>query len=282
MVGENLVGMRGGDGFFDGYNPFALYGAAERGRGKPLPPHLVFAELDQENPDDACAFLNAYGPLQGTNFFLPLSAHEHKKWKKLESKSPSPERHFRSTLGQVPLLPDPPTPQDHFYSCPLASFWKAQSEFELALRLHSALDSRPDQLAGKANPLAPHAKIQLILATKKQQWKIQGRNIERQYINRARDFVATTVNKHLEVMSPRIARVPNSTAVTAVWGRYTLLQAMYLMLFLDIAGWTGRITQCEKCHSLFYTVLKRTKYCSTKCENRDRALRAYYKKKGGS
>jgi predicted RNA-binding Zn ribbon-like protein len=114
------------------------------------------------------------------------------------------------------------------------------------------------------------------------QWKIQGRNVEGQYINRARDFLATTVNQHLVAMSPRIARAPNSTDVTAVWGCYTLLQAMYLMLFLDIAGWTGRITQCEKCHSLFYTVLKRTRYCTTECENRARALRAYHKKKGGS
>jgi hypothetical protein len=269
VMGKDLVAMRGGDGFFDGYNPFDLYGAAERGRGKRLPPHLVFAELDQENPDDACAFLNAYGPLEGTNAFLPLSTDEHKKWKKLASKSPSPERHFRSVLGQVPLLPDPPTPQDDFYSYPLTQFWRAQVEFELALRLHAALADRIDRVRG----------IQQILAAREMKWDVKGPNIERQYVDRARKLVMTTVNLHLSVLQPRVARVPNSGVVTGVWGCYSLLEAMYLMLFLDIAGWRGRIAQCEKCGSLFYTELERGKYCSPNCENRARALRAYHRKR---
>jgi hypothetical protein len=266
----NLVGMRRGNGLSDGYNPFDLYGAAERARGKPLPPHLVFAELDKESPDDACAFLNAYGPLESTNLYWPLKEEERREWKKRASKSPSPEEHFRSTLGDVPVLPKPPAPQggEDFYGYSLALFWLQQSEFELALRLHTALGSRNKQLE----------EIQLRLALAGVQWEIRGRNIEREYINRARDFVMTTINKHLRAMSPRVSRVPGSSSVTAVWGCYTLLEAMYLMLFLDIAGWNGQIVQCEKCHSVFYSALQRGKYCSTKCENRARALRSYYKK----
>jgi hypothetical protein len=268
-MGQDFVGMRGGDGFFNGYNPFDLYGAAERARGKPLSPHLVFAELDQSDPNDACAFLNAYGPLEATTDIRNLKEDERAKWKNMAAKSPVPEEHFRSTLGEVPLLPSAPTLQDDdYYCCSRSLFWGYQSEFEMALRLHSALESPTDQIG----------KIRRTLSAKGTQWNIRGQNIERQYINRARQVVMTTVNKHLQLMSPRLARSPGGSTVTAVWGCYTLLQAMYLMLFLDIAGWSGRIVQCEKCHSVFYTGLDRVKYCSPVCENRARALRAYHKK----
>jgi hypothetical protein len=271
-MGKDLVGMRGGNSLFDGYNPFDLYGAAERSRGKPLPPHLVFAELDKDVPDDACAFLNAYGPLVGTNIYQPLTAGEERQWQGLASNSPSPENHFRSTLGQVPLLPNPPVPQNLFWAYPLKKFWKDQSEFELALRLHSAMGARTERLQ----------KIRRSLTATGTQWNITGRNSEIQHVERARDCVRTTVNSHLSLMQPRIARVLNSDRVTGVWGCYSLLEAMYLMLFLDIAGWSERIAQCEKCHSLFYTALKKCKYCSPICENRARALRAYHNKKGVS
>ena len=121
VMGEELVGMRGGNGLSDGYNPFDLYGRAERARGRPLPPHLVFAELDEEDPNDACAFLNAYGPLDATNSFRMLSARERREWEKTALKSPSPEDHFRSLLGEVPLLPDPVTPQEDHYDYQLSS-----------------------------------------------------------------------------------------------------------------------------------------------------------------
>jgi hypothetical protein len=273
VMGDDLVGMRGGDGFSTGYNPFDLYGAAERKRGKPLPPHLVFAELDEPNSDDACAFLNAYGPLEGTSEYLPLSARERKDWKKLATKSPQPEEHFRSTLNEVPLLPNSPVPQNDFYRYPLSLFWKSQSEFELTLRLYVTLHARTDR----------RRKIQQVLAGKQMQWDIEGHNSERQYTERARQFVMTSVQLHLSEMRPRIAREPNSaTGLRGVWGCYSLLEAMYLMLFLDIAGWSGRITQCEKCHTLFWTTLDKGKYCSPVCENQDRSLRAYHRRKGDS
>ncbi len=273
-MGEDLVGLRGGSGFFRGYNPFDLYGAAERGRGKPLPPHLVFAELDKEEPDDACAFLNAYGPLVGTNSFRFLAPHSVNLWKSLTKQSPAPHEYFRSRLGDAPLLPDQPEPEQQYYGYPLTAFWMAQSQFELALRLHTALDARTDQLQ----------KIQQILAVKKIKWNVKGPNKERQYIDGARKLVIETMNSHLSTVQPRVARVPPRQAVeiTGVWGCYSLLEAMYLMLFFDIAGWSGRIAQCEKCGSVFYTTLDKGKYCTPMCENRARALRAYHNKKGGS
>ena len=71
-------------------------------------------------------------------------------------------------------------------------------------------------------------------------------------------------------------------AVEGVWGCYSLLSAMYLMLFLDIANRNTRIVQCEKCGTLFYSGLERVRYCSAECENPARALRAYHRKKGRS
>ncbi len=275
VVGENLVGMRG-NGFADTYNPFDLYGVAERARHKALPPHLVFAELEQE-PDDACAFLNAYGPLERLQDHEFLREDELRQWKKASSASPSPEGHFRSMLGEVPLLPDPAEPEkDDFYTYPLKQFWEAQSKFELALRLYSALSSSPaDQ----------YSSIRRTLQTLDLNWKIGGRNIERQYVERAREFVISTLNLQLEFMQPRIVWDPqaaNGATLMGVWGCYSLLEAMYLMLFLDIASRGTRIVQCEKCGALFYTDLERGRYCSATCENRARALRAYHKKKGGS
>ncbi len=274
MIGQDLVGLRGGNGFFRGYNPFDLYGAAERERCKPLPPHAVFAELDKDEPDDACAFLNAYGPLSGTNSFLLRSALKLDLWKSLTATSPEPQEYFRAKLGTPPLLPDPPAPEDEFYSYPLAEFWRVQRGFELTLRLHTALEASANQAQ----------KVQQVLANMKIKWSVQGPDKERQYIDRARTQVITTMNAHLLTLQPRVAGVPpaSATAVTGVWGCYTLLEAMYLMLFFDIAGWRGRITQCEKCRSLFYTTLERGKYCTPVCENRARALRAYHNKKGGS
>ena len=99
----DLVGRRCGDGIFDGYNPFDLYGAAERTRGAPLPPHLVFAELDKENSNDACAFLNAYGPLEATNSFRCLTPKEWKQWEKAASTSPEPEKYFGPDSGKFLL-----------------------------------------------------------------------------------------------------------------------------------------------------------------------------------
>ncbi len=70
----------------------------------------------------------------------------------------------------------------------------------------------------------------------------------------------------------------SGSTIAGVWPCYSLLEAMYLMLFLDIASCGVRIAQCEKCLKLFYTDRKKGKYCSAICENRARALRAYYRR----
>ena len=188
-----------------------------------------------------------------------------------EDVSPRPEKYFLDSLGVVPIFPDAPTPKHDFHEYPIERFWEAQSKFEFALRLQSALTAQ-------SNPVD---KIKAMLAEIGINWEIKGPNAERQYIWRAQGMVADLINPQLVAMSPRIARAPRM-GLSGVWACYTLLQAMYLMLFLDIAGWAARIAECEKCHSLFYADRNKVRYCSPNCENRARSLRAYYRKKGDS
>lgn len=278
VINEQLIGRRCGNGFLGGYNPFDLYGAAERTRCKPLPPHLVFAELDRGNEQDACSFLNAYGPLAGTDNFLLLEKDKLKHWKSLADKSPRPEKHFLDMLGTLPLLPDLANPEREFCSYSLSQFWEDQSEFEHVLRLQVALSSS-----------ARIQKIQQILGIKTAKpkgdgpaAKIENSVAEKRLLAQARKILMKTMNSHLATIPPRIAFDLKTGGISGVWGCHTLLQAMYLMLFLDIVGWGGRIAQCEKCNSLFYSALDKGRYCSAPCENRARALRAYHKKKGGA
>jgi len=269
LVGQDLIGERGGDLDY-GYNPFELYGAASHARGQPLPPHLVFASLDRTVVQDACAFLDAYGPLEGTNQYDMLTADCKSKWEEVSAQRNSPEEHFRAILGQVPLLPPPPIPQDLYHCYNLKQFWEAQSRFELALRLSSALNSPTDQLA----------EVQRALRRMDEKWNFEGPNAERSYIRRAQGLVFETLNSSLQTMPPRVTRdLSSATAIAGVWPCYALLDAMYLMLFLDIASRGARIAQCEKCARLFYTDREKGKYCSTVCENRARALRAYHRRR---
>jgi hypothetical protein len=290
VIGDDLVGRIGAD-FYEGYNPFNLYANAKPGRGEALPPHLVFAELG-ETAEEACAFLNAYGPLDSSGIIgTRLTRTELKTWQQASAKSSSPEDVFSKTFGRVPLLPPGGNPQDYFRRYQLDQFWREQSEFELALRLSGALNSVPSER---------YRNIRRALTIVGTDWKIrrgsisgfgldelpllglQGQGVELQYINAALYFVRHTINSHLSMTTPRIVPKLGSVAVEGVWGCYSLLGAMYLMLFLDIASRGMRIVQCEKCGTLFYSDLARVRYCSFNCENQARALRAYYRKKGES
>ena len=270
-IGDDLIGMIGAD-LGTGYNPFDLYGAARPGRNEPLPPHLVFAELE-ENARSACAFLNAYGPLRGRMASVagPLKPAHLKKWKHLSENSPTPEEFFRETLGVPPLLPPPPTPTRDFHESSLANFWFEQSEFELTVRLVTALNSHPGE---------QYRNIRRALNRVGVDWG--GRHTERWYVTRAIEQVRETMNSELSLTPPRVVPTLDFNAIEGVWGCYSLHQAMYLMLFLDIASRGMRIAQCEKCETLFYTQRERGRYCSALCENRARALRAYHNKKGRS
>ena len=194
-----------------------------------------------------------------------------RRWKQASKNSVAPEEFFRDILGVPPHLPPPPTRTNYFHRSSLAQFWYEQSEFESALRLFIALNSPPAE---------QYRNIRRALDRVGVDWDIKGRHIERSYISTAREYVRETINSKLWLTLPRVVPTLDSTTVEGVWGCYSLLHAMYLMLFLDIASRGMRIVQCEKCETLFYTELERGRYCSALCENRARALRAYHKKKG--
>jgi hypothetical protein len=84
-----------------------------------------------------------------------------------------PTEYFYSFLGQIPLPPEEPVPEEELYCCSATSFWKVQSKFELVFRLYAALDSRGDH----------YKKIKQVLATTGIEWKIEGTDAEKQFIN---------------------------------------------------------------------------------------------------
>ena len=89
IVGKRLIGRLGA--LHTAYNPFKLYGSAGRGRHEAKPPHIVFAELD-DTPQDACAFLNAFGPLL-MEYAFP-APKQLSDWREASVGSPSPAQHF--------------------------------------------------------------------------------------------------------------------------------------------------------------------------------------------
>ncbi len=236
------------------YNPFDLYGQARAGRNNPLPPHLVFAELGDDEAA-ACAYLNAYGPLQPE--YTDPNQQTCAEWRKLSGKSPEPPTYFRNSLNIDAMLPPRPHRGIAFHAVSLERFWRLQSEYELTVRLVSAVFIR------RAFAIA--------------EVRCDARN-DRELIEEATEHVKPTINRYLDRMSPRIVRTPNRRSIEGFWACYSLLQALYLMLFLDIASRGVRIVSCEKCTRLFYADRERVMYCSPMCENRARALRAYHKK----
>jgi hypothetical protein len=258
-----------------GYNPFELYGHAKQGRGEALPPHLIFAELTKGD-ESACAFLNAFGPLRRPYAIGPwdqLTRDQLKAWSGRVKVSPAPEVYFPASLGIVPLLPSPLTPQSAYVRTSVSDFWRDQAEFNLTLRLHSALCAPPSD---------QYNSILRILSAAGISWSIKGPDVERRYVRNAIDYVRDQMNSNLDMTTPTITRALDGSTVRGVWGCYSLLEAMYLMLFLDIASRNAKIVQCEKCSRLFYSSRQKGKYCSPECENRARALRSYYKKKGAA
>jgi len=212
---------------FKGYNPFDLYAAAKPGRGEALPPHLVFAELG-ETAEEACAFLNAYGPLDSSGIIgTRLAKTELKAWEKASAKSSTPEEVFRKILGEVPHLPSLGKPQDDFRRYRLDQFWQDQSEFELALRLSGALNSAPSER---------YRNIRRALTIVGTDWQFrhgsisgfgleelpllgrQSQGVELQYIFAALHFVTRTINSHLSITTPRIVAKLGSVAVEGILG----------------------------------------------------------------
>jgi hypothetical protein len=265
MNGE-LIGLVGSPQ--NAFNPFDLYGLSKTGRSKARPPHVVFADLDESN-QAACAFLNAYGPLR--LWFEAGNTQIYALWRKLYADS-SPQDYFRSAMGIEALVPPRPRSEESigFHCFTLKQFWEEQQRFELAARLVAAL----------AGPTSKRSDfIRRALAVAEKHWKTQ---TDKELLEKATGHVKHAMNKALNAMSPRIMRTLDRQKLDGVWGCYSLIQALYLMLFLDVASRNTRIVICEKCGKLFYGNQRDVSFCSYVCENRSRALRAYHRGKATS
>jgi len=260
IVGERLFGRLGA--LHTAYNPFKLYGSAGRGRHEAKPPHIVFAELD-DNPQDACAFLNAYGPLLMEYAFL--DAKQLSDWGETSAGSPAPAQHFEEVGIKAQIPTRPRHCSSAYCACDLDRFRKVQWEFELTFRLALAIREKADVRTSAIKTVLKNAGVG---------WKGSGEAL----LQKAIDHVRSTINDNLDLSSPRVVRTINRRSVEAVWGCYSLLASLYLMLFLDLIG-AHRTVACRKCGMIFYADRSRVLYCSGLCENRARALRAYYKTK---
>lgn len=259
IVGERLVGRLGAAQ--TAYNPFTLYGSAEGGRHKDRPPHIVFAELE-DTRQDACAFLNAFGPLLME--YAVLDSNELSEWKKASAGSPDPAEFFEEVGIKAQIPPRPQRCSAAFYECDLEQFQKLRSEYELTFRLALALQ-KADARTSAIKSAVKNAGLE---------WKESGERL----LQKAIDHVRGTINDNLDLSSPRVVRTIDRRSVEGVWGCYSLLASLYLMLFLDLVGHAHTVVACQKCGKTFYADRPRVSYCSALCENRARSLRAYYKK----
>jgi hypothetical protein len=261
VINGSLVARVGSDK--DAYNPFDLYGESTAGRKNSPPPHLVFAELE-ETDDAACAFLDAYGPLR-LDFWIPDKT-TRAEWHERSLLKKDSRNYFRDFIGINLSLPSRPRPASAFHLMSVKEFWTLQSDYELTVRLLSALQKPAEQRIGS---------IKRALAIAGAQWTVR---TDQELTERTTGYIKGKMNLYLKSMTPRVTRTMDRRNVEGVWACYSLYQALYLMLFLDIASRSSRIVTCQKCGRLFYADRERVTYCSEVCENRARSLRAYHRK----
>jgi len=259
VINASLIGQVGSA--HDAYNPFDLYGESTAGRKNPRPPHLVFADLEETN-EAACGFLNAYGPLR-LDFSTPDETTRAEWHERCLIKEDS-RNYFRESIGIN--LPSRPRRHSGFHSMSVKEFWTLQNDYELTVRLLSALQKPPEQRIGS---------VKRALAIADVLWTVK---TDQELTERATGYIKGKMNLYLKSMTPRVTRSVDRKNVEGVWACYTLYQALYLMLFLDIASRRSRIVTCQKCSRLFYADRERVTYCSEICENRARSLRAYHRK----
>jgi len=184
ILGGQLVGMYGSPQ--SAYNPFDLYGQARAGRNNPLPPHLVFAELG--NDEAACAYLNAYGALHSE--YTTLNQQTRTEWRKLSTKTPDPQSYFRYSLGKDAMLPPRPQQGIAFYEVSRKRFWELHKEYETTLRLVAAFERKGQESTAIA--------IRQALIRAGVKWHLR---TDREFIEKATGYIRRTINAYLDEMS---------------------------------------------------------------------------------
>lgn len=132
------------------YDPFVLYYAWKERRDAHRPPHLVFANLGEDD-EAAKAFLETYGPLtqrvarcsqQEAEAELGLSWYQSVRDAK--ERFEDPESYFRKYLAAPPIIHDPSKARRsrQLVRVNLSELWAEQEEFLLLQLLWEALRNR--------------------------------------------------------------------------------------------------------------------------------------------
>lgn len=277
------------------YDPFELYDSWRERRDGPLPPHLLFANLPNEDAA-AVAFLETYGPLTdpiqnkirsqdvehalGTP--LGVAARDARKFGKAAV-------YWQERFPGSALRPSPKPAHRSGRWCRVAlkEFWKEQQEFRYLCGLWEVVrNHRPLRkylLSAQATPVAPRLNHYLGVGD----WqasldKIRAASAE-QLNEIARGFLGQRVSLRLAHTHPVLsfgADQSSGEPIRHFWNCSDLLEALYMMLFLDISL-ERRILRCEGCGILFADAKGNVRHCSSRCEARTR-VRRWWREHGKS
>lgn len=280
------------------YDPFELYDSWRERRDGPLPPHLVFANLPNEDAA-AVAFLETYGPLtdliqnkirsQDVEHALgtPLGVAAREARKQFGKAAVYWQERFPGSALRPSLKPAHRT--GRWCRVVLREFWKEQQEFRYLSGLWEMVrNHRPETElreylpSARATPVAPRLNYYLRVG----EWqasldKIRAASAE-QLNEIAQGFLGRRVSLRLAHTHPVLAfgadQSTSGEPIRHFWNCSDLLEALYMMLFLDISL-ERRILRCEGCGILFADAKGNVHYCSSRCEIRAR-VRRWWRKRG--
>jgi hypothetical protein len=209
--------------------------------------------------------------------------------------------------GKYPLMPSSPTSNsERWATVPLDEFWRDQQEFALIERLLTVLryEKEPEQglremfmsavcfpiavrkgqrrlcswpILGRLrqpfgiDPLPPSREGEDYWSAVQNQLLAKIESEKHDFIrNRAVNVIDYIVNKRLSRVSPALGF--DQGGFSSSWNSETLLDALYVMLFLD-AEYGRRIIRCDGCGILFAESKKNVTHCSDRCGNRVRVRR---------
>lgn len=229
------------------FDPFALYRVWANSRDTVFPPHLVFANLKRdEGHSSLTAFLHTYGspnrpiPVEKSEMTDIFGADWRGRVEELRTGIIAPSAVWMSTLHRLPILPNVLGVNESTWSkIDVEEFWRDQRQFSdlyckwAATRNSRTDEIRPDQISEAERILA--------------------RELDRRMV---------------KPVKPRVLLGPGG--LCSSWRCDSLLDAMYLMFFLDIWHCHGSFKICKfaMCDVVFSNAKPNVRYCSLNCERK--------------
>jgi hypothetical protein len=295
------------------YDPFVNYYTWKERRDSTQPPHLIFANLPEEEAA-AKHFLETYGALTET-YITDTDAETD--WgvdaQDAQLKLTDPEAYYRKhrvfVTGTISagdpgtrLWPGMPKSlhREDLVRVNLSEFWCEQEAFLLVYRLWEALENRRGDVEIRAlfrGAVGHPSRIRSgafsfpapLLADLQSALKLRH---ETNPIQALADRVKTLGGSEarwaawqliLKVLNRQVARVRPAVqleagSISRTWQCRTLLEALYMMFFLDLAQ-GRRILHCNNCGILFAESKRNVKFCGQRCETRHR-VREWWRRHG--